>query len=73
MTDEPSHPPAGPLTDTQLARIDFARRDLEYARAEDLAQLDDAGLILVIEKLRGRLDDILTLVDEVTPKTQSRR
>ncbi|MGW3144818.1 hypothetical protein ACWDG1_09085 [Streptomyces sp. NPDC001177] len=73
MTDEPSPHPTGPLTDTQRARIDFARRDLEYARAEDLAQLDCAGLILVIEKLRRRLDDMLALVDEVTPRTQSRR
>lgn len=73
MTDEPSHPPAGPLTDTQLARVDFARRDLEYARAEDLAQLPPDGLILLVEKLRGRLHDILTLVDEVTPSTESSR
>jgi len=73
MTDEPSPPPSGHLTATQAARVDFARRDLEYARAEDLAQLPPDGLILLVEKLRGRLDDILTLVDEVTPSTQSHR
>lgn len=55
-----------PLTDMQFSRIDFARRDLETARAEDLAQLPHAGLILQIERLRGRLDDILQLVDEIT-------
>lgn len=67
MTDEPSPHPPGPLTDLQYARIDYARRDLEYARAEELAHLDPAGLILVIERLRGRLYDMLDLVDEVTP------
>lgn len=69
MTDEQSRPtPApGPLTDLQRTRIDFARRDLEYARSEDLAQLDDAGLILLIERLRGRLGDVLDLVDEISP------
>ncbi|MFI2761442.1 hypothetical protein ACH5A3_21610 [Streptomyces echinatus] len=66
MTDE-SRPHPGPLTDLHRARIDYARRDLEYARAEDLAQLHAAGLILIIERLRTRLDDILALVDEVTP------
>lgn len=66
MTQQP-HPAQGrPLTATQAARFDFARRDLEYARSEDIAQLDAPGLILVVEKLRGRLDDILQLLDEVT-------
>lgn len=55
-----------PLTDMQLSRVDFARRDLEAARSEDLAQLPSAGLILQIERLRGRLDDLLLLVDEIT-------
>lgn len=68
MTDEPSHPNPnlGPLTDLQRTRIDFARRDLDYARAEDLTQLGEHGLILLIEKLRGRLDDMLGLVEEVS-------
>jgi hypothetical protein len=65
MTDEPSLHPTGPLTDLQHARIDYARRDLEYARAEDLAHLDAAGLIRIIERLRTRLDDMLQLVGEV--------
>lgn len=65
MTDE--KPPApGPLTDLQHTRIDFARRDLENFRAADLAQLDSAGLILMVERLRNRLGDILDLVDEVS-------
>lgn len=67
MSDEQSRPLTEPLTDLQYARIDYARRDLEYARAEELAHLDAAGLILVIERLRGRLYDMLDLVGEVTP------
>ncbi len=66
MTDEPPGTHPGTLTDLQRARIDYARRDLEYARAEDLAQLPAAGLILIIERLRTRLDDTLSLVDEIT-------
>lgn len=71
MTDEPSQPHPGPLTGLQRARIDYARRDLEYARAEDLAQLEAAGLILVIERLRSRLDDMLCLVDDMTQPSQA--
>ncbi|GGR71308.1 MULTISPECIES: hypothetical protein [Streptomyces] len=65
MTDEQSRFLSGPLTDLQFARIDYARRDLEYARAEDLAQLQADGLILIIERLRTRLSDVLSLVDEI--------
>jgi hypothetical protein len=65
MTDEQSHIPTGPLTDLQRARIDYARADLESARAADLAQLSPAALIFLVERLRTRLDDVLQLVDEV--------
>lgn len=65
MTDEQPTPTRA-LTDIQRDRIDYARRDLDSARAENLAQLDDAGLILMVERLRGRLGDVLDLVDEVT-------
>ncbi|PNG20315.1 hypothetical protein [Streptomyces cahuitamycinicus] len=65
MTDEQSRETLGALTDVQRSRIDFARRDLDYARSEDLAQLPTAGHILMIERLRTRLDDILQLIDEV--------
>lgn len=54
------------LTDMQKSRIDFARRDLETARSEDLAQLPPAGLILQITRLTGRLDDLLQVVDEIS-------
>ncbi|MEU2062920.1 hypothetical protein [Streptomyces sp. NPDC013455] len=66
MTDEPPATLPGALTDLQRARIDYASRDLEYARAEDLAQLPAAGLILIIERLRTRLDDVLQIIGEVT-------
>lgn len=65
MTDEPPDINPGNLTDLQRARIDYARRDLDYARAEDLAQLPAAGLILLVEKLRGRLGDMLDLIEEL--------
>ncbi|MFL1904740.1 hypothetical protein ACJWDR_37405 [Streptomyces tauricus] len=57
------------LTDMQRSRIDFARRDLEAARSEDLAQLPHAGLIIQITHLIGRLDDLLHLVDEISGPT----
>ncbi|MEU7400026.1 hypothetical protein [Streptomyces sp. NPDC044948] len=64
MTDEQPTPTRA-LTDLQRARIDYARRDLDSARAEDLAQLEADGLILMVEKLRGRLVDVLDLIDEI--------
>jgi hypothetical protein len=54
-----------PLTDLQKARLDYVRRDYESARAKNLAQLDAAGLVLLVEHLRGRLSDALTLIDEL--------
>ncbi|KAB2976064.1 hypothetical protein F8R89_31150 [Streptomyces sp. SS1-1] len=68
MTNEPSRPHAEPLTDSHRARIQFARQELEAARAADLAGLAPAGLIFQIERLRTRLDDILSLVEEVIPE-----
>jgi hypothetical protein len=60
------NPERPPLTDMQAARLDYARRDYEGARTVNLAQLDAAGLILLVEHLRGRLGDTLDLFDEVT-------
>jgi hypothetical protein len=65
MTDEQDRTAPLPLTSLQRARLDFARRDLEAARVEDLAQLPPEDAILLIEKLRSRLDDTLRLVYEV--------
>ncbi|MGW2209893.1 hypothetical protein [Streptomyces sp. NPDC001781] len=65
MTDGLPQPPLTPLTDLQHARVDYARRDLDYTRTEDLSQIEPAGLILIIETLRRRLDDTLALVSEI--------
>ncbi|MFJ6566199.1 hypothetical protein ACIQNU_02175 [Streptomyces sp. NPDC091292] len=64
MNDQEDHSAARALTTHQVARLDYARRDLETARAADLATLEPAALILIIERLRARLDDVLQLIDE---------
>lgn len=67
MTDEQAHTaPGHALTRLQRDRIKFARRDYKEARAEDLAKLPRARLILLVERMRGRLGDTLDLIDEVT-------
>ncbi|WP_225825557.1 hypothetical protein [Streptomyces naphthomycinicus] len=75
MPDEQYRPLAAPLTALQRARIDYARQDLECARDEDLALLDPASLILIIQRLRSRLGDMLDLTDEIAgpePKAPGR-
>jgi hypothetical protein len=64
MTDEQPSPMRA-LTDIHRDRIDFARRELDSARAESLEHLEAAGLILMVERLRGRLSDVLDIIDEV--------
>ncbi|MEV7112314.1 hypothetical protein [Streptomyces anulatus] len=60
-------PPDPPLlTPAQRSRLDFARRDLDEARSSDLAALGEPGLILMVERLRGRLDDTLGLISELS-------
>jgi len=66
MPEQPPNPGAR-LTNSQTTRMNGARRDLDYVRSEDMSRLDAAGLILLVERLRGRLDDMLHLLDEVTP------
>ncbi|MGW2550739.1 hypothetical protein [Streptomyces sp. NPDC001635] len=66
MTDRPAAPGPCTLTDLQATRVDYARRDFEAARAEELADLPPAGVILVVERLRRRLDDMLQLVAEIS-------
>lgn len=66
MTDEqPRTAPGTELTHLQRDRVTFARRDYERARAEDLARLPRAHLILLVERMRGRLGDTLDLVNEI--------
>lgn len=64
MPEQP-HPMQGsPLTPMQATLVDYARRELEAVRATNLARLDDAELILTVERLRQRLDDTLQVIDE---------
>lgn len=65
MTDE-QPPPRLALTGLQRDRIEYARRDLEDARGTNLTQMPPANLVLLVEKLRRRLDDTLKVVDEIT-------
>ncbi|MGY4903332.1 hypothetical protein [Streptomyces sp. 900116325] len=54
------------LTDAQRSRVEFARRDLAEARTADLAVMPASSLILQVERLRGRLDDMLRLLGDLT-------
>lgn len=66
MTDEYSRTnPGRTLTESQRTRIEFARRDWRNARSEDLGRMDAARLILIVERMRGRLGDVLDVVDEL--------
>jgi hypothetical protein len=49
----------------QRDRIDFARRDLGNARAADLSELPPSGLILLLSTVTRRLDDCLSVFDEL--------
>lgn len=53
-----------PLDESQKTRLEFARRDLNEIRGTDLAALDEGALILLVERLRTRLDDTLRIIDE---------
>ncbi|NEB92469.1 hypothetical protein [Streptomyces bauhiniae] len=65
MTDGHPQPPLT-LSPFQASRVNFARRDLDQTRAQDLAQLDGASLILLIDKLSGRLCDMLDIISETS-------
>lgn len=65
----PEQPPApGPLTDSQATRVEFAKHDLDVARIADLATMDGASLILLVESMRMRLDDMLNLLGELSER-----
>jgi hypothetical protein len=53
------------LTDNERVRLSQAASDLDEARCEDLAALDTAGLIRMVERLRGSLDDVVHLLRDV--------
>lgn len=69
MSEQPDPTQGRPLTNEQVARLEFALRDLETARAADLGELPPSKLILTVERLRSRLDDVIQLVDEITGAT----
>lgn len=54
------------LSADHRAILDAARRDLHEARHADLAHLSAPALILLVERLRGDLDDVLSLVTDLT-------
>ncbi|MEV3857706.1 hypothetical protein AB0J38_25700 [Streptomyces sp. NPDC050095] len=65
LTPERATPAPNKLTPEQAARLDYARRDMDAARAHELEQIPSAGLILLVTRLLTRLDDMLLLVEEV--------
>ncbi|MEV0115897.1 hypothetical protein AB0H77_22050 [Streptomyces sp. NPDC050844] len=63
--------PAPHLTPAQASVIEFARADLARARITDLGALDSAGLLLQVERLRTRLDDVLGVIDDLVEENRS--
>ncbi|MBT2401140.1 hypothetical protein [Streptomyces sp. ISL-100] len=63
--DSPPPRPARPTLDrSQRGRLDYVRNHLQEARSVDLASLDPAALIMLVERLRGGLDDMVRLITE---------
>lgn len=62
----PPDPELSRLTRDQLTRLALITADLDQARAADLAALEASAHILMIERLRGSLDDAVRLIDELT-------
>lgn len=54
------------LTGIQRTAVDVATRDLADARTADLATLPAPSLILLVERLRGHLDEMIAVVEEIT-------
>lgn len=63
--NEPADPTRPRLDRQQLTRLALARRDLNEAREADLAALESAAMVLLVERLRGALDDTMRLIDEL--------
>lgn len=57
-------PPSATLSPIQRHRRDSAARTLAASRIANLATLDAAGSIMLIENLRAALDETLRLLDE---------
>ncbi|MFF0140492.1 hypothetical protein ACFYRN_29010 [Streptomyces sp. NPDC005227] len=62
---EPPTPGRPQLSDWQLSRLDYARRDLESIRSQDLEEVPPSGLVLMVATLTRRLEDSLAIHTEV--------
>ncbi|MEU4947747.1 hypothetical protein [Streptomyces lavendulae] len=58
--------PRAALSSHQRQRLEASRRTLAAARVTDLASLNEAALITLVERLRAHLDDAVHLIDETT-------
>ncbi|MCD9145794.1 hypothetical protein [Streptomyces albireticuli] len=54
------------MTPSQATRLAMDRETLREARAADLAAMEPVALVLLVERLRGALDDAVRLGDELT-------
>ncbi|MET9414123.1 hypothetical protein ABZY03_08015 [Streptomyces klenkii] len=57
------------LTPPQAARLAMDRLDLARARSADLAAMEQAEMVVLVERLRGALYDALRLVEELAGPT----
>lgn len=66
---DPPTPPHGmprmALDDYEQTRLAQAIADLDEARRADLTLLPDASLIRLVERLRGSLDDMVQLLQDL--------
>lgn len=66
---DPPTPPHGTprilLDEYEQTRLAQAIADLDEARCADLTRLQDAGLIRLVERLRGSLDDMVQLLQDL--------
>ncbi|MFJ4990089.1 hypothetical protein ACIP9H_40615 [Streptomyces sp. NPDC088732] len=46
----------------------MAEQDADAARKADLVAMDPASLVILVEQLRGTLDDLVRLVGELTDR-----
>lgn len=63
--EEPPTPGRPQLSDWQLTRLDYARRDLDSIRSQDLQEVPPQGLILMVATLTRRLEASLDVVTEL--------
>lgn len=75
MQPHQHHRPLDPtrprLSGPQRTRLRLAQKDLIAAREADLALMQPAALVLLVERLRGALDDALRLAAELSAEADS--